>query len=175
MTVSGIGCFHDEQAPTDGTFVFADGQPPVEFDSADDHTFSFSVVVPDLPPGSYTTRITCLSQALQSPSGVGGVQLSGTAPVTVLDAPTPDPATQIADLLDHTLAALDLPPLRPVFRATLKQALRAEIDRNRPLVCTLLRVYEVVVAFGPRRAFTPQERTALIDESRQIRAELGCA
>ena len=77
--------------------MFADGQPPVNFDSAADssHTFSFTVVVPDLPPGSYVTQITCLSQALQSPSGIGGVQLTGTAPFEVAAATVPSPPRSV--------------------------------------------------------------------------------
>jgi hypothetical protein len=41
-------------------------------------------------------------------------------------------------------------------------------------VCRSLRIYELIVAFAPSRAFTPQEKTALITGSRQIRADLGC-
>jgi hypothetical protein len=174
VTVSGLGCFHDDNAATDGTFVFAAGQPPVAFDSAVDHTFSFQAVVPALPPGDYVTQVTCLSRALQSPAGPGGVQLSGTAPFTIEGAtPSPVPA-MIGDLLDNTLAALDLPALSPALRDALERALQAEIDRNRPRVCTALRVYELVVAFAPRRAFTAQEKAALIGESRAIRATLDC-
>lgn len=93
------------------------------------------------------------------------------------DACDPSPrglAGQIADLIDHTLAALDRPALAPALKASLETALRSAIASNKPATCLALRVYELAVAFAPGTAFTSAEKQAPIAESRGIRADLGC-
>jgi len=85
------------------------------------------------------------------------------------------PAGQIADLMDHTLAALDRPALAPVFKVSLETALRTAIARNVHAACLALRIYELAVVVAPSNAFSTAEKQALIAESRQIRTDLGCA
>jgi hypothetical protein len=84
------------------------------------------------------------------------------------------PAGQISDLIDHTLAALDLPALAPALKASLEAALFSVLAHNPRAACVTLRVYELLVALSPASAFTADEKQSLIAESRQIQADLGC-
>jgi Tol biopolymer transport system component len=85
------------------------------------------------------------------------------------------PQGQIADLLDHTLAALDLPRLAPALKSQLEASLKRLLEGNKGAACNALRAYELLVQAAPRNAFSADEKAALVAESRQIRSDLACA
>jgi Tol biopolymer transport system component len=85
------------------------------------------------------------------------------------------PQGQIADLIDHTLAALDLPRLAPALKSQLEASLKRLLEGNKGAACNALRAYELLVQAAPRNAFSADEKAALVAESRQIRSDLACA
>jgi HYR domain len=81
---------------------------------------------------------------------------------------------QIVRLIDKTVAFLDLPALKPAFKAALQSAVDATLARNPRAACLALNLYTTVVQNATARAFTPAERSELIADARRIKTVIGC-
>jgi hypothetical protein len=81
---------------------------------------------------------------------------------------------QIAALIEKTLAYLELPLLRPAFRAWLSAGAEALAAERPAVTCLVLRVYIAAVDAAPRRAFSAAEKADLIADAVRIRAVIGC-
>ena len=128
---------------------------------------------------STPARSETLSDVSARPDGSlliawAGPNSAGNFDIQALVTPPKDPVARIADLIDHTLVAVDLPTLTPLLKSRLQAALRALVVGNRPLACSSLAAYRLAVAFAPATVLTPAEKTALTAEAKAIERQLGC-
>jgi HYR domain len=89
--------------------------------------------------------------------------------VTVLGA-----TAQIADLIDKTLAYLEVPALQAPFKTRLQAAIDAAVAGNKPAACAALQLYVFIVQIAPPTSLTAAEKAELIADAKRIRAVLGC-
>jgi hypothetical protein len=83
-------------------------------------------------------------------------------------------ATQIARLVDKTLAYIDARPLEASLKAILNAAIATLVANNRTAACRGLNLYLAAVGAAPSRQLTTVEKTDLRRDANRIRAVIGC-
>lgn len=85
------------------------------------------------------------------------------------------PAKLISELIDKTLAYLDLPALKPALKARLEAAAKALVAKKPAVACNALKLYIAAVKAAPARVLTSAEKAELVADATLIATVIGCA